>query len=188
MVKKRGGGQRPPPFSFRTDRAVRSEPALTAAAAARPEARRRKVRCVRSVLRTELTALPCSGFPRATRFAGLARGSPPKILLFYQACTSLPPTRARRSGPRWKMRSKAAKRSFRRQAETKRRVLCDESRRITAAAAARPEAPGWPEPASPGRTGSGCCSWCTPSSRRPRRCRGWWTRRPECSPSSRTGC
>lgn len=30
---------------------------------------------------------------------------------------------------------------------------------LTAAAAARPEAPGWPGPAWPGRTGSGCCSW-----------------------------
>ena len=56
-------------------------------------------------------------------------------------------------------------------------------RRITAAAAGHPGAPGWPEPAWPERTGSGCCSWCKPSSRRPRRCRGWWTRRPECSQS-----
>ena len=48
---------------------------------------------------------------------------------------------------------------------------------LTGAAAARPEAPGWPGPAWPGRTGSGCCSWCRPSSRRPRRCRGWRTRR-----------
>ena len=31
--------------------------------------------------------------------------------------------------------------------------------KLTAAAAARPGAPGWPEPAWPGRTGSGCCSW-----------------------------
>ena len=54
---------------------------------------------------------------------------------------------------------------------------------LTGAAAARPGAPGWPGPAWPGRTGSGCCSWCRPSSRRPRRCRGWWTRRPECSPA-----
>ena len=54
---------------------------------------------------------------------------------------------------------------------------------LTGAAAARPGAPGWPGPAWPGRTGSGCCSWCRPSSRRPRRCRGWWTRRPGCSPA-----
>ena len=53
---------------------------------------------------------------------------------------------------------------------------------LTAAAAGRPGAPGSPEPAWPERTGSGCCSWCRPSSRRPRRCRGWWTRRPGCSP------
>ena len=59
---------------------------------------------------------------------------------------------------------------------------------LTAAAAARPGEPGWPGPAWPGRTGSGCCSWCRPSSRRPRRCRGWWTRRPGCSPPSRSGC
>ena len=56
-------------------------------------------------------------------------------------------------------------------------------RRITAAAAARPGAPGWPGPAWPERTAPGCCSWCRPSSRRPRRCRGWWTRRPGCSRS-----
>ena len=56
-------------------------------------------------------------------------------------------------------------------------------RRITAAAAARPGAPGWPEPAWPERTAPGCCSWCKPSSRRQRRCRGWWTRRPGCSRS-----
>ena len=54
---------------------------------------------------------------------------------------------------------------------------------LTGAAAARPGAPDWPGPAWPGRTGSGCCSWCRPSSRRPRRCRGWWTRRPGCSPA-----
>ena len=59
---------------------------------------------------------------------------------------------------------------------------------LTAAAAGRPGEPGWPGPAWPGRTGSGCCSWCRPSSPRPRRCRGWWTRRPGCSPPSRSGC
>ena len=53
---------------------------------------------------------------------------------------------------------------------------------LTAGAAGRPGAPGSPGPAWPGRTGSGCCSWCRPSSPRPRRCRGWWTRRPGCSP------
>ena len=56
-------------------------------------------------------------------------------------------------------------------------------RRITAAAAARPGAPGWPGPAWPERTAPGCCSWCRPSSRRQRRCRGWWTRHPGCSRS-----
>ena len=54
--------------------------------------------------------------------------------------------------------------------------------KLTAGAAGRPGAPGWPGPTWPGRTGSGCCSWCRPSSPRPRRCRGWWTRRPGCSP------
>ena len=48
-------------------------------------------------------------------------------------------------------------------------------------AAARPGELGSPGPAWPGRTGSGCCSWCKPSSRRPRLCRGWWIRHPECS-------
>ena len=54
---------------------------------------------------------------------------------------------------------------------------------LTGGAGARPGAPGWPEPAWPGRTGSGCCSWCRPSSPRPRPRRGWWTRRPGCSRS-----
>ena len=54
---------------------------------------------------------------------------------------------------------------------------------LIAAAAAHPEVPGWPGPAWPGRTGSGCCSWCKPSSRRPRRCRGWWILHPGCSPA-----
>ena len=61
-------------------------------------------------------------------------------------------------------------------------------RSLTGGAGGRPGAPGWPGPAWPERTAPGCCSWCMPSSRRPRRCRGWWTRRPGCSPASQTGC
>ena len=60
---------------------------------------------------------------------------------------------------------------------------CCASRLLTGAAGARPEAPGWPEPAWPERTGSGCCSWCRPSFPRRYRCRGWWTRHPVCSRS-----
>ena len=52
---------------------------------------------------------------------------------------------------------------------------------LIAAAGARPGALGSPGPAWPGRTGSGCYSWCKPSSRRPRLCRGWWIRHPGCS-------
>lgn len=54
---------------------------------------------------------------------------------------------------------------------------------LTAAAATHPGAPGSPGPAWPGRTGSECCSWYRPSSRRPRQCPGWWTRHPGCSPA-----
>ena len=54
---------------------------------------------------------------------------------------------------------------------------------LSPAAAGRPEESDWPGPAWPGRTAPGCCSWCRPSFPRRCRCRGWWTRRPGCSPS-----
>ena len=53
---------------------------------------------------------------------------------------------------------------------------------ISPAAGERPEEQRWPGPAWPGRSEPGCCSWCKPSFPRPRPCRGWWTRRPGCSP------
>ena len=77
-----------------------------------------------------------------------------------------------RRGPRWDGHAVPGGRAA---------ALC--SLMLTAGAGGRPEAPGSPGPAWPGRTGSGCCSWCKPSSPRPRQCRGWWTRRPGCSQS-----
>ena len=54
---------------------------------------------------------------------------------------------------------------------------------ITGGAGARPGEPDWPGPAWPGRSESGCCSWCRPSFPRPRPRRGWCSRRPGCSRS-----
>ncbi len=52
---------------------------------------------------------------------------------------------------------------------------------LIAAAATHPEVPGSPGPAWPGRTAPGCCSWCKPSSLRPRLCRGCCFLHPGCS-------
>ena len=100
--------------------------------------------------------------PHATRFAGLARGPPVpqggKMTLYLG-----------------KKRERQSRSLF--------LGYLGDAWVLTASAGGHPGAPGWPGPAWPGRTGSGCCSWCRPSSPRQRRCRGWWTRHPGCSRS-----